>query len=353
MHSFGEFIKNKIIITKSKDIGRLYNRSHFGKIISNNQLELNLIEAIYLSSESKIRIFDKKKELTLKDLVRIAAKQIPDFEIKYLVYKDLRNRGHPIRINEDKEFFDLYRFNKKNEKQQNNDQFFVKTFSERHYLDFEKTNNLIKTIQKKNATLWFAIVDEEGDITYYLVSSFNERGKIGKFSYQKCIGNLLSNHIIIFDNKISEDLHRKEFFGKPFGDGLQISFIEAWYLFEKDILNIETTNGDKINKKQMKDIFQQLQPDIEARFTVYNDLKNRRFIVKTGYKYGAHFRVYTKQIGMAHADYLVHAIEEEFKGTWADMSRAVRLAHSVNKEFVFAKINRKSIDYIKLGRLRP
>jgi tRNA-intron endonuclease len=46
-------------------------------------------------------------------------------------------------------------------------------------------------------------------------------------------------------------------------------------------------------------------------------------------------------------------VEKGFKSLWTEMSRAVRLAHSVNKEIVFARVDGDSIDYIKFGRLRP
>jgi tRNA-intron endonuclease len=66
-----------------------------------------------------------------------------------------------------------------------------------------------------------------------------------------------------------------------------------------------------------------------------------------------HFRVYTKKPDVTHAEYLVHVVDKKFKSVWAEISRAVRLAHSVNKEIVFARIDGKVIDYIRLGRLRP
>jgi tRNA-intron endonuclease len=66
-----------------------------------------------------------------------------------------------------------------------------------------------------------------------------------------------------------------------------------------------------------------------------------------------HFRAYTKKPDVTHAEYLVHVVEKKFKSVWAEISRAVRLAHSVNKEIVFARLDGKNIDYIRLGRLRP
>ena len=76
-------------------------------------------------------------------------------------------------------------------------------------------------------------------------------------------------------------------------------------------------------------------------------------LVKTGFKFGAHFRAYTKKPEETHAEYLVHVVPNGFKSTWAEISRAVRLAHSVNKEIAFARVEKNKIDYVKFGRLRP
>ena len=98
---------------------------------------------------------------------------------------------------------------------------------------------------------------------------------------------------------------------------------------------------------------EKLQPDIEQRLMVYKDLKQRGLLVKTGFKFGAHFRAYTKKPEETHAEYLVHVANKNFRTLWAEISRAVRLAHSVNKEIVFACVEDDKIDYIRFGRLRP
>ena len=100
-------------------------------------------------------------------------------------------------------------------------------------------------------------------------------------------------------------------------------------------------------------IIKKTQPDIEGRLIVYKDLKKNGLLVKTGFKFGAHFRAYTEKPNITHAEYLVHVIPKDFESIWAEMSRAVRLAHSVNKEIVFASIEDNDVKYIRFGRLRP
>lgn len=82
---------------------------------------------------------------------------------------------------------------------------------------------------------------------------------------------------------------------------------------------------------------------------VFNDLIHRNFIVKTGFKYGANFRIYAGSIE-EHADYLVHVVKNIEQ--WYKISRAVRVAQGVRKEMVFSGIIDRKTEYIKLKRVR-
>lgn len=348
MQICGELLDDKIIVKKSKDVGRLYNKSRIGETISGNQLKLNLIEGVFLLDEDKIRIFDNRKEVELQKLVKLAAKNISRFETKYLVFKDLRVRGCAVKLGDESDIFDFYYIKKEEDRP-----YFISAFSERDQIEIEDIKSLIEIAFKKGIGLWFAIVDEEGDLTYYDVSIVNIEGFTREHKFSKALGVFLNNRIVVFDEKLAENLHDKEFFGKPFGEGLQLSPVEALYLLEKKVVNIQTKDGEKLSKNEFKNILYRLQPDIESRYIVYWDLKKRGLIVKTGFKFGTHFRAYTKKPGETHAEYLVHVVNKGFKSIWADISRAVRLAHSVNKEIVFARRDGNKIDYIKFGRLRP
>jgi len=360
LHSFtmqktsGELVDNKIIVKKPKDIGRLYSKSHFGETTHGNKLILDLIEGIFLLDEEKLRLFQDGDEIDLQDLVKISAGQIPHFEIKYLIFRNLRKRGHAVKLNKENKEYDFYILKDGNNSKESKKICFISTFSERDIMGINKIKRSIRTASNLNGDLWFAIVDEEGDITYYDVSMPDVKGKISEHKFSKTTGILLENRTVIFDKKMAEKLLEKEFYGKPFGNGLQLSMVESLYLLEKKVVDIQdVAKGKNFSPRQFKDLIQKTQPDINLRFTVFTDLKKRGLIVKTGFKFGAHFRAYTKKPGETHAEYLIHVVDKKFKSTWAEISRAVRLAHSVNKEIFFARVSGNKIDYIKLGRLRP
>lgn len=350
MEITGELVQKHIIVKKPSDVGRLYNKSHFGIPLKGNILQLDLLEGVFLLDEGKMRLFQQAKRIDFQHLITIAVQHVPDFETKYLVFKDLRNRGHAVTLQSTETQVTFQRFMQKNE---NIPPCVIVAYSERDVLDIDATSQSISKLKKKNGVLWFALVDEEGDLTYYEVSDIELKGEISEQTYPKSTCYLLKNRLIVFDKKLSHQLLQKEFFGKPFGEVLQLSFVEGLYLFGRGILQIQTSDSRDLSMAKVMQYMQKLQPDIKERLVVFRDLKQRGLIVKTGFKFGAHFRVYTKQPDETHAEYLVHVVEKGFRSIWAEISRAVRLAHSVNKEFVFARVDGTNVEYIKLGRLRP
>lgn len=345
----GELEKNKIIVKKPKEASRLYNKNGFGKLLPDKSLELNYFETAYLMDQKKLILYKNREQINSKKLFEIAVEKTPNFITKYLVFKDLRRRGYIIKTFEEKNNNIAFQ---KVSKIRDNKQFLVSVFSEVDPFDLKKIIGPLSFSHKQKKQLWFAILDEEGDITYYNISKVDFYGKVKNNVFMRNKAVFLKNKILVFDEKFSKDLFEKEFFGKPFESGLQLSFVEALYLSDKGFLDVYSTNGKKISRKELKDILRNTQPDIDLRFTVFRDLKKHGFIVKTGFKFGSHFRVYTQHPDVSHAEYLVHVVDKNFSGFWSEISRAVRLAHSVNKEIVFAIVDKK-IDYVKFVRLRP
>ena len=111
-------------------------------------------------------------------------------------------------------------------------------------------------------------------------------------------------------------------------------------------------NGKKIDRKEFIEHARKIQPDIKERLKVYKDLRKKKLLPKTGFKFGSHFRVYDSMPYSTHAPYLIHVVKSSYEATWAEISRAVRLANSVKKEMIFAVAGR-GIKYIRLKRVTP
>lgn len=77
-------------------INKLYNKRHYGEVV-NGKLFLSLIEAAYLLDKGWIKVFDGEKELSVQELFEIGRKKDEHFDLKFLVYKDLRDRGYTVK----------------------------------------------------------------------------------------------------------------------------------------------------------------------------------------------------------------------------------------------------------------
>jgi len=328
----------KILLKKSSMTNRLHSKSAFGKLDENGNLILHPIEAAYLLENKKIKLEDIDFQSFFENCIKIYSR----FEIKYLVFRDLRRRGYLIKILEN----NLFDFKITGKRIKNR---YLSIASEREKFDIKK---ILKFLDKTKAFL-VAIVDEEGDITYYNFSEKDLKGNIEGNTYSRTNGIILGDRVAVFEKNAAAKLLEKEFFGKTFSEGIQLSFIEAAYLLEKKTIDvIDPKRKKKIRVDELINIAKNIQPDIEQRLKVYRDLKKKNLIVKTGFKFGTHFRVYENDPDLHHAEHLVEVVDKKFANSWSFLSKSVRLAHSVKKNMVFAIVNDKHLRYISVSWLR-
>lgn len=80
---------------------------------------------------------------------------------------------------------------------------------------------------------------------------------------------------------------------------------------------------------------------------VFDDLRKHGLVVKTGFKYGTHFRVYEGPPDKCHARYLVHTISAIGQKMWPEISRIVRLSGGVKKDILFSCIYHRTVYYLE------
>lgn len=348
----GEINDGKIIVKNKKDIGRLYDKSYLGEKVNNKRLNLTLIEGLFLLSKNKIKVLNEKNtEITFNSLLKKAAKYINRLETKYLTFKDLRERGALVRIEKKHKKIDFFL---PKENSGNKKDCFIVTIPERKKIKIDAIKRLANKARKNDADLWLAIIDEESDITYYKVEEVDITGSVSEASPKKIKGFLVENSILIFDTTKAKKLHKEEFFGKTLRNGIKISLIEALYLMKRDTLTIKDIKDNKeISLKKIKKIGGRKQSDINIRMKIFNDLKKCGLIVKTGFKFGVDFRVYTKKPDKTHAEYLIKVIGKKSDFSFPEAAGFVRLAQSVNKKMIFAKNRKNNITYLQLDRIKP
>ncbi|MBU0497811.1 MAG: tRNA-intron lyase [Candidatus Thermoplasmatota archaeon] len=349
MVTYGVLTDTGVLVENPREASRLHSKSQYGTPLNQNHLLLDTIEAAYLVSEHKLTIhINKKTILTFEDFFKLTTQKNPHFDSLFLIYRDLRKRGYALKKTP-KPIQGFIHHIKKSEEPKKT----IYVFTEHDQFSIKETQEILITAKTEHSVVWYGIVDEEGDLTYYEVSYITPQGNI----HQEIMGSgqatLLENRVVLFDKDFANELHQKEFYGKPFSPGLQLSIIEAIYLMKKNHLTIKTIHNKKISATQLIKQYQKIYPDLPARIQVFEKLKHQGLIVKTGYKFGAHFRAYTHRPEKTHAEYLIHVVGCTYKERWSDISRAIRLAHSVNKEILFSYQENNETRYIKIGRLRP
>jgi len=99
---------NRVIVWNPEEGSRLYGEGFYGQPLGirkpktpqfNKPLELSLIEALYLLERGRIEIYDMEDGhlVTKKELEEKAEKKYLDFKTKYIVYRDLREKGYVVR----------------------------------------------------------------------------------------------------------------------------------------------------------------------------------------------------------------------------------------------------------------
>ena len=163
----------------------------------------------------------------------------------------------------------------------------------------------------------------------------------------------LSGDLVIIREGNIAKIHEKSHYGNMTEDGLQLSIIEALYLMEKGKLDVEIDSEEVSIENLFKIIRKQ---GSFTNYIVYRDLRNRGYIVKTGFKYGSEFRLYErgKSPGDGHSNYLVKVANENSQFMMSDLSSYVRVAHGVNKKLLFAVVDDENdITYYNVEWTRP
>jgi len=100
-----EFIENFLVVWDTAQGSELYRQGYYGKPIGipkpkimefNVPLILDLMEGLYLAEKEMLTVHEgvkKKIKVPLKKLRQRARKLYEEFDLKYYVYRDLRNHG--------------------------------------------------------------------------------------------------------------------------------------------------------------------------------------------------------------------------------------------------------------------
>ncbi len=170
---------------------------------------------------------------------------------------------------------------------------------------------------------------------------------------------------IMDDNLLGRELYEKFWLGQygsykaaDRGQLNKLDIYEMLFLMERGNLSLKN-----ITKKEAVLYAVSMRKEFPKLYGVYADWREKGYIIKTGFKFGTHFRVYFPGARPSHRDdsewvhskHVIHVFPKESRLLISEWARAIRVAHSVKKTFILAvpgKSDRKkvSIDFILYHR---
>ncbi len=129
----------------------------------------------------------------------------------------------------------------------------------------------------------------------------------------------------------------------------KLDIYESLFLLENGSLNV-----DGHTRNSLARLATERRADFPKLYSVYSDWRGKGYVVKTGFKFGTHFRIYfpgakpiQKDGTWVHSKHVIHVFPRDVKLLISEWARAIRVAHSVRKTFILAipgKSRRKSMD---------
>ncbi|WP_144904543.1 tRNA-intron lyase [Halobellus captivus] len=214
-----------------------------------------------------------------------------------------------------------------------------------------------------------AVVDEDGELTYFDTDDDPAVGATADDEHDSQSGaresvvdadrgdavdaDLFDDRVVCYD---ADDLYEDHFYGQRlFGRNadsgpLQLSLVEGAYLAERGVVDVDAENVVAIGRDVEGERF-------DRRLRTYAALRDRGVVPKSGFKFGADFRVYeafTDVDSLSHSTDLVRVLAPEHAFYPRDLSLDVRLAGGVRKRMVFALTAANGqIDWLSVARLTP
>ncbi len=155
-----------------KDPGKLMDlRERAFGTLEDNRITLNPYETFYLVEKKRVTVLDEKSKQsrTLQQLVTKLSVGKPAIWTKYLVYRDLRDRGYLVR--EGEAGYDFESFGKGAMRR------LISIVYEGGESTLEKLARLSAKANKDGKDLVLAVIDRRTDIVYYTLNPENFQGQ--------------------------------------------------------------------------------------------------------------------------------------------------------------------------------
>ena len=170
-----------------------------------------------------------------------------------------------------------------------------------------------------------------------------------------CVWN--ETNLLSENSDEAKELYNGRRFGSILKESMiQLSFIEGFYLLEKNRIKVVDGRNREITSEMFLKKAKKKEPNFWTRYCVFKDMRDRGYIVKTALKFGADFRVYDRGIkpGEDHAKWILYPVQETTSTTWFDFSAKMRVAHSTKKRLLIGVVDDENdVTYYEIRWLKP
>ncbi|MFB6281425.1 MAG: tRNA-intron lyase [Haloferacaceae archaeon] len=324
---------------------RFHDARGYGRPLDGNRIELAPVEAAHLLFRGDLDAVGDGGRLGFRDLLARTG-----VVLEFVVYKDLRDRGFylsPAREGwvDEPGGADLVVYPRGKGPADGAVAHRVRVLGERDPVPVASLGDVA-----------LAVVDEEGELTYFATERATAAGDAGgeRDPLPDAVeASLLADRALVWDPPAA--LYDAAFYGQRLAGRnadagpLQLSLVEAAYLARGGALALEEAAVAERGRAVEGDRF-------DRRLTAYAALRDAGAVPKSGFKFGADFRVYDafdSVAEMGHSDRLVRVVEPDRELLPRDLSLDVRLAGGVRKRMVFALTAAGSVRWLAADRLTP
>ncbi len=165
---------------------------------------------------------------------------------------------------------------------------------------------------------------------------------------------LIGDKVIVSNRRLRDQLSQKGF-GERIEKTLVLDLKEALFLLEKGKIEIKK-GRKKLTAKELLALAEASDKKFYLKYLVFKDLREKGYVVKTGYKFGFDLRVYPKgkKPGEAHTQWVINVCSQDETFSMPEISRMVRLSGNINTILVQAVVDGENgINYYEIKRLVP
>lgn len=161
--------------------------------------------------------------------------------------------------------------------------------------------------------------------------------------------------------KDQDKVYEPGYYGKHVGDRLELALVEACLLLKRGRIRV-LKDGEPVTFEFLYSHSLSLDRRFSHRYRVYEDLRERGLLVRTGFKFGCDFRVYDRGVQLKkgpksakeHTKWIVFSVAEDFTMSFQELSRSVRLAHNIRARMLWAIVdNEGDCTYYIIQRMKP